>query len=235
MNIKLTGIVYDESPIFRFGMLTLLRNIPEMDSVSELPAIKDYKEIFEKKVFDVAVIGLNNIKCIESLNSISSLYPQMKIILLLNKTEDLYYEDVFKLPADAFLLKNCDFKDVKIALLEVFQGKKYYCPQILDRFKSGNSNKIILKKSAIANKNILYIMHLMYYEKTSKEIAGILNLSLRTVEDYRTKILKITNSENMVGVIKYIVEEGIHVDEYLLGKFSSYCSKKNHSEVDYIR
>jgi DNA-binding CsgD family transcriptional regulator len=62
----------------------------------------------------------------------------------------------------------------------------------------------------------IQIIKLISRQYSSKEIAGILHLSPRTVEDHRKNIQKKTNSKNMVGIVVYaIINNIINLQDYL--------------------
>jgi DNA-binding CsgD family transcriptional regulator len=111
----------------------------------------------------------------------------------------------------------------------------YFSGAITNALLIPKSTSIHHQSKSTYELNLDSIMYLMYYEKTSKEIAAICNLSCRTVEDYRKKILRITNSINMAGIIKYVVEKNIHNNEYLKLKFKEFCTKVDLEEIDSIR
>jgi DNA-binding NarL/FixJ family response regulator len=234
MKKALNAVVYDDSPVFSFGLTTMLRNIKQIQSVVELSSIFDFAEVISESEIDVALIGLTNLECCEVIISASKRNSHVKIIALINKIEALYSYRLRAIKADGFLLRDSTLNEIKMATFEVVDGRNYYSSPILNKFNINKSNYIESKRLTLSEKNILYVKYLLFHEKTSKEIAGILNLSVRTVEEYRTKILRSTNSANMIGVLKAIIEEGIHTDEILISKFAAYCKRKNHKGIDYI-
>jgi DNA-binding CsgD family transcriptional regulator len=70
------------------------------------------------------------------------------------------------------------------------------------------------------------IIYLMSHEKTSQEIADILCLSKRTIEEYRLEIMRVTNSKNVAGVTRYAYQRGIADDLILKARVEKYLDKK---------
>jgi DNA-binding NarL/FixJ family response regulator len=236
-NIPLRVLIADESPVFRFGLATLLKNLPFIDEVAEVSDNSEAFGIIKKKTFDLVFFDshIQKINSFKSILNLSKDYPQIKIVFLLIDEQYVFFNEILKSGAHGYLLKNCDFREITVAINEIQNGRQYFTPSIRELISLNELNNIQLKKSVMMEKNILEIMFLMYHEKTSKEIAGLLNLSCRTVEGYRTKILRMTNSVNMVGILKYIFEKGIHANKFLNEKFSKYCIKKNYFEIDFVR
>ncbi|HQW22930.1 MAG TPA: hypothetical protein PLI47_06495, partial [Bacteroidia bacterium] len=57
------------------------------------------------------------------------------------------------------------------------------------------------------------------HEKTSKEIAAMMKISHRTIDDCRGEIMKLTNSKSTIGVLKFAIQNGIMDDVLLKGKY----------------
>jgi DNA-binding CsgD family transcriptional regulator len=68
------------------------------------------------------------------------------------------------------------------------------------------------------------IIFLLCYGKISKQIATILNLSPRTIEQYRRELNEQIGSGNVAGIIKFGIDQGILNDEVLLNKFAKHTS-----------
>ncbi len=231
-------IVADDSPVFRFGLATLLKNVPFISKV--VREAKDENEVLgnlEKNIFDIVFIDIQmqRMHGIETIYKIIKQFPKVKVIALLMDERNIYTDEILHSGANGFILKNCDKQEIINALVQVCNGEQYFAPQVLNLISLNNKEKIRLRKSSIADKNMIAIMYLIYHEKTSKEIAGILNLSPRTIEDYRIKILRRTNSDNMIGIIKYVVENGIHIDALMIASYGRFCVKRDHQMIDYIR
>ena len=229
------AIVCDDSPVFRFGLSSLLRNVPYIKKVEEANNGKEILKILEHHFYDIVFIEYQMQNTIEVIHKIIRVHPKVKVITVLMNEKNIYENDILQCGAHGFLLKNCDLSEIIKSLGDVCTGKTYYSLNVLNLISFHNADIVKLKKTSLKDKNTLAIMFLMYHEKTSKEIARLLNLSSRTVENYRMKFLRKTNSENMIGIIKHVLENGIHKDELLNKRFGKYCLKKNHQMVDYIR
>ena len=231
------ALVADGSPVFRFGLATLLKNVKFINKIDQVSNGNEILKILESTIYDIVFIELqaNSNSEIEVINKIINIYPGIKIIALILSENYIYKEDILQSGIHGFLLKNCDLSEITKSLNDVSIGKKYYTPKVLNLISLYKDHKAELKRSSLADKNQLAIMFLMYHEKSSKEIARLLNLSCRTVEDYRMKLLRKTNSVNLIGIMKYVFENGIHKDEFLNKQFGKFCIKKNQQMIDYIR
>jgi DNA-binding NarL/FixJ family response regulator len=115
---------------------------------------------------------------------------------------------MFQNGADGYLLKNTDKTEIELAIASVLHGKHYFSKDIA----SGIIHKALLKsdlngheKFKALNPREMEVLNLLYEECSSKEIAGRLFISERTVEFYRQSLIKKTGAKNIVGLIKYAI------------------------------
>ncbi len=75
---------------------------------------------------------------------------------------------------------------------------------------SPETSLLMLEDKLLSSKEI-EIMIMICEEKSNKEISKKLRISHRTIEGYRSKIIKKTNSRNVVGVVKYAIKNKLYV------------------------
>ncbi|MBP6427080.1 MAG: response regulator transcription factor, partial [Bacteroidia bacterium] len=80
--------------------------------------------------------------------------------------------------------------------------------------KSGNADLYKYSEDRLTE-----VIFLISHEKTSKEIASLMNLSVRTIDECRIEVMKKTNSKSAIGVLKYAMQHGIFEDVILKGKY----------------
>jgi len=136
---------------------------------------------------------------------------------------------MFELGATGYLLKNETPVDIENAINQVFDGERYVShylrPAFWDRMLKLNTEKPSIH-TKYHHQKLKEIIYLISNEFTSHEIANIVSLSTRSIEDYRAEILLFTNSHNTVGIVKYAISKGIDQDQSLRFKFKTYLEKK---------
>lgn len=119
---------------------------------------------------------------------------------------------------DGFVMKNEDDEEILKAIHEVISGRQYYCKevrsQLLNRIgKQDEQKRYIVGDKEFSAKEI-EIIELICKQKTAKEIAKFVYLSERTVEQYRSNIIRKTGAQNIGGVIKFALQNGfIRLDD----------------------
>jgi DNA-binding NarL/FixJ family response regulator len=158
----------------------------------------------------------------KAMEIITARFPSVKAVALSMSNEEKYILEMINLGASGYLLKNAGKTEIIQAVKTVAQGGTYFSADvsdsILEKVRTNSKFKDEITKPFFEER-VREIMYLMCMEKTTKEIAVILNLSSRTIEDYRSEILTRTNSRNIVGVIKHAIQIGLVEDELLRARF----------------
>jgi len=115
---------------------------------------------------------------------------------------------LLRLGVHGFLLKNTSAKELKLAIETVMNGDKH----IHDSITAIIQNNFNLMKSAptiMFNKREAEILLQLKMGRSSKEIAGIMELKENTVNSYREDMLRKTKTKNVAELITYAHQNGI--------------------------
>jgi DNA-binding NarL/FixJ family response regulator len=150
---------------------------------------------------------------IEATGIIKKQFPDIKILVLTQHESNDYIMQMLKAGADGYLLKNCKKSELIEAIQNVLSDEKHL----------GKGVSSILMDSLIKSKQIeserseeviltpreKEIIKLIATDISNKEIADMLNISLRTVETHRRNIMLKLNVNNAVALVRYAVKHGI--------------------------
>lgn len=121
--------------------------------------------------------------------------------------------------ANGYVIKNGEDEEFTKAVHLLLKGGDYFCKEakahIFNMFKRTNdhSAKHVISDIEFSDKE-LDLMRLLCKQMSTKEIGRYLNLSDRTVEQYRSKIIKRISAKNLGGLIKFALKNGIvNLDE----------------------
>lgn len=114
---------------------------------------------------------------------------------------------------DGFVLKNEDDEEIVKAIEYVMNGDQYYCKevrnQLINRIGKQNEQKRHLIGSTDFSSKEIEIIELICKQKTAKEISKFVYLSERTVEQYRSNIIRKIGAQNIGGIIKFALQNGL--------------------------
>jgi two-component system response regulator NreC len=214
MEINL--ILADDHEFFRIGFKSLLKKRKEIRVLAEASNGKELIEQVEKHQPDIVVtdIGMPLMNGIEATRYISSKFPNIGVIALTMFDDENAVVDVVQAGAQGYLNKNVEKEEVFEAIHSVYEGRSYYCNSIsqklLDRLTRFRFDSKSLKPKFTMHE--LAVIKLICKEQTNAEIAKIMNLSIRTIEGLRKKILQKTGAKNIAGIVLYAVNHRLVSD-----------------------
>lgn len=210
-NISLA--VVDDHFILREGLIRLLNKFEGIKVIFEAKNGKELLDHIEKGMKpDVILLDLEmpEMDGIETTIALKQRYPEIKIIILsMHYEEELIYHLMEK-GAHGFLSKNTGIDKMVDAVRDVARDGYQYSQELFRIMikKISNSKKLKLAFKELSDKEI-QVVNLICLEFTNKEIADKLCLSIKTVDNYREKILLKTNSKNTAGIVIYAIKYNI--------------------------
>lgn len=161
-------------------------------------------------IMDIAMPGLNGI---EATLQILKSCPSVKVLILSMHSSPEYISRALKAGAFGFLLKESAGKEVVRAVKTIYLGHRYLCQKISEAVIN---DYIDLQEAAPARSPLTRlssrereILQLVAEGKTTKEIAGMLYLSTKTIETYRSRLMVKLGINDVPGLVKFAIQHGI--------------------------
>jgi DNA-binding NarL/FixJ family response regulator len=149
----------------------------------------------------------------EALPGILKLYPGLRILILTNFDNTIYVNNLLSNGAYGYLLKNTDQRTLLEAIETVNRGEQFLKPEMKDRLEAYRSRSKRTTSSRFAlTPREKEILKLIISGNSNHEIAEILSLSLRTVENYRLNLSLKLEVKNTAGLVRKGIELGIHIE-----------------------
>lgn len=156
-------------------------------------------------VMDVAMPELNGI---EATRRVSASVPHARVIALSMHKDSVYVREVLRAGARGYLLKDSGANDLVAAVRAVAKGEGYLSPAVsdavLDDYRKHVSNPIDLLSSRERE-----VLQMLAEGKTNKEIAGVLNLSVYTVDAHRGRIMEKLNLHSINELVRFALRNGL--------------------------
>lgn len=216
MYVPIRIAIADDHEIFREGFKLLLKNQPALELVGEAENGAELLKVAAAVQPDVVItdIMMPVMDGIEACRQIKKKYPSTNVIALSMFNEDHLVVDMLEAGARGYLLKNTNKNEVLQAAKAVFEGSTYFCPSTSNKLaKMIAESKFNPYKESSPQKMTereLDIIKLICQQHSNKEIAGVLNLSIRTVESHRERIQEKTGAKNSIGIVIYAIKHKIY-------------------------
>lgn len=205
MSITKVAII-DNHEIFRKGIIVSLHHQKNVEFIFEST---NSTELFEHLKVETPEILFTDIELlnesgIDICKKVKSLYPDIKVISISTLEKDIYIESMFEAGASAYLLKNLSINELNLAMMEVTKTGYYINPIIPEKVKSLIHSRL----NITLNSGEIEVLRLISKQFTTSEIAKRMNLSPKTIENYRTNMLVKTGSRNVAGLITFAIKGG---------------------------
>lgn len=212
---KINVTITDDHKLFRKGIIALL---DDFDFIGETNEASNGAELLVllakiKTLPDVILLDLRMpvMDGVEAHKQIRKLYPEIKVIILTMEDDEQYILHLISEGVNGYLLKNADPDEMEKALLKVVENGYYFSESISTLVVKGMAKKDTGESALIPdlNERELQILELICKEFTAAEIAEELNLSVRTVEGYRQKLIDKSGVKNIAGLVIFAVKHNL--------------------------
>ena len=206
-----TILIADDHDIIRKGLKSILEPRPEYKVIGEAQDGEDALEKAEKLKPDVLLLDISmpKISGLDIIEQVKRRSPATKIIMVSVHKMAAYILKAFKAGAKGYLIKENAADELLLALGRVCAGRTYLSPTasefLVDEITAGGMDKV-LKKEGVLTGREEDILRLVVEGKSAKEIAKVLFISPRTVENYKNNILKKLTLHKTGDLIKYALE-----------------------------
>src|SRR5205809_191334 len=153
-------------------------------------------------IVDVAMPLLNGL---DAAQQAKELMPSIKVIFLtMNHDVDLAAE-AFRRGASGYLLKTCAASELAIAVREVLRGRSYLSPMIAKDtvdFLLRQDTRLVDEADKLTERQ-REVLQLLAEGKCMKEVAGVLNITTRTVAFHKYRIMEVLNVKSSAELVQY--------------------------------
>lgn len=212
--METTILLVDDHHIFREGLRSLIEKTDMATVVGEasngLEAIRLAGELKpDLVIMDLTMPIMNGI---DATREITKLYPGTKVLALSMESDRFFVVEVLKAGATGYLLKDTAFAELFDAVKTVVAGETYL-PRKVSTLVIKEFLQCIPEEMSIAYQNLTLrereILQLIADGKSIKEIAYVLGISYKTVENQRQNLMNKLNLFSVAGLTKYAVRHGL--------------------------
>jgi len=214
-------LLAEDHTLVRAGIRALLQNLTGIQVVAEasdgreaLRLIKTYQP--DVVLMDIAMAGLNGL---EATARVTKEFPTVRVIILSMHSTEEYVAQALRAGAAGYLLKDAAAAELELAVTAVARGETYLSPAVskhviadyLRRAGGGETSggEGAPSTSALLTPRQREILQLIAEGRSTKEIAAILHLSVKTVETHRTQLMARLDVHDIAGLVRYAIRIGL--------------------------
>ncbi len=211
-SMKTTILVADDHAMIREGLHILFESQDDMTVLGEASSGKEAVDLAMELQPDIVIMGagLNDPACMEAISQILASPLDTKIIVISLDSTRRFVERMLKAGAAGYLVKESSFDELRRAVQTVNQGQNYLTPVIartvIDGYlnMSGNGGT---PPNSLTNRE-RQVLRFIGEGVRTKEIAERLDLSVKTIETYRRRVMEKLDLYSIAELIKYAIREG---------------------------
>jgi DNA-binding NarL/FixJ family response regulator len=201
-------VIVDDHPILREGLAQYIAGQPDFEVIGHAESAPGALELIKKTQPDGMIldISLKDSDGIETTRQVKEALPNIKIVVLSMHDENMYALRAVRAGASGYIMKQEAPEQIVAALRKVFEGELYLSPvlksQLLGKLRFGvTDRKLSGSPAELLSPRELSVFELIGEGRSTREIAGRLNLSSKTIETHRMNIrnkLHCRNGNEMV-------------------------------------
>lgn len=215
-------LIADDHVLYRAGVKTALSTKKDVKVIAEADNGMHLLNMLKMIQPDVILLDIQMpvMDGIGALPEIKKNWPNIKVIMLTMMDDHSMITKLMELGANSYLSKTSDSEIIYEAIKTCFEQEYYFNAltnkALLTNLKQRNNvipQKFATQEAQLNEKEML-ILKLMCEEKSTKEIADLVDLSPRTVEAIRDKLKVKTGAKSTAGLIMYAVKNNI-LDDHI--------------------
>jgi DNA-binding NarL/FixJ family response regulator len=204
---KIRVLLADDHTIVRQGLVGILKGSPEMEVVGEAA---DGAEAVEKSLKvkpDVVVLDISmpHLNGLEAARRIHEALPATRILVLTMHDDEEYILKMVRAGASGYLLKDGAASELLAGIRALKSGKPYFGPHATKALAEAYQRGEDAPEDPFARltDREREIFQLVVEGKTNKEIAGVLFISPKTVDNHRTRLMEKMGLHSTAELIRF--------------------------------
>lgn len=210
-------VLADDHALLRQGVRSLIENESDMEVIGEANDGREVVSLCKQMCPDLVVmdIGMPHLNGIEATRKIRTEDDSIKVLALSMHDDKRYAAGMLAAGASGYLLKDCVYDELVEGIRKVARGGTYLSPSIqgiilgdyVDRMSDARGEQP--SAFSVLTEREREVLQLVAEGRTTKEIAGALYISVKTVETHRQNIMEKTGLHNVAELTKYAIREGL--------------------------
>ena len=207
--------IADDHKIFRKGVILSLRPYTNIKFVLEAENGEELIKGIPGSEPDVILMDLRmpGKDGMEATKTVSKQFPNIKVVVLTMYEDERFVYHMMENGANGYLLKNAEPQEIRRAIMEVYE-KGYYLNNFVNRIvlkRSHARQKVVpsLNNEITLNEKERDVLRYICMEFTAQEIAQKMDISARTVEAIKDRLMERFGSRNTAGLVFFAVKNNL--------------------------
>ena len=209
--MKIRVLLADDHALMREGLRALLEAVEDITVVGEAAGGREALRLARELEPDIVVmdISMPELNGVDAAHLIHEKLPGVRILMLSMHATSEHVHRALGAGARGYLLKESAGREVIAAVRAIHRGQSYLSATIAEIYQdtqSGTDNHTPLEKLSTRERQVL---QLVVEGKSSREIADLTYLSPKSVDTYRSRLMKKLGVQDVPALVKFAIEHGL--------------------------
>jgi DNA-binding NarL/FixJ family response regulator len=210
---KIRCLLVDDHTLVRQGIRRILESEPDIEVVAEAAGAEEGVLKTRDLRPDIVLmdVGMPGLSSFEAARQIRRNSLVTRVLFLTMYDDEEYVMECMEAGASGYLLKDAPSQQLIAAVHDVFRGGKYVSAPLLGKMVDIYQSQRLdaSPRAARLTPRERQILKLLAEGKSAKDVAGLLDLSVRTVESHRFNLMRKIGVHNKVELLTYALREKI--------------------------
>jgi DNA-binding NarL/FixJ family response regulator len=205
-------LLADDHSLVRAGIRSLLGAMLEVEVVAEASSGEEALELAARARPDVVLmdIAMKGMTGLEAAAMLRERLPEVRVVILSMHSGEEYVLQALRAGAAGYLLKDAATGELELALRSVMRGESWLSPAVSRQVVEGYVQRTASEAAPeVLTARQREVLRLVAGGKSTKEIAFLLNLSVKTVETHRAQIMERLGIRDVAGLVRYALRTGL--------------------------
>jgi two-component system, NarL family, invasion response regulator UvrY len=201
-------LLVDDHKIVREGLKNLINLEKDMEVADEAASGVEAINLIRHNNYDVMVLDISmpNKNGVDTLHDLKHIAPDLSILILSGYSEEQYALNLMRSGCKGYLSKDADSEEIIKAIRTIANGKKYISSQLAELLTNELSHPSDKQLHEMLSDREFQVFFKLAGGMSPTEIADELNISIKTVSTYRTRILEKMGLKNNADLTYYAIK-----------------------------
>lgn len=210
---KIKIILVDDHELVRAGISSLLEKMDGVDVIGEAGNGRDALKLIKQMMPDIVLmdIAMAQMNGIEATRRIKKLCKDTRVIILSMYSNEEYVLQALQAGASGYLLKDAATLELELAVKAVSRNEIYLSPGVSRHVVESYKKRVSTEGHFVGQltQRQREILQLIAEGRTTKEIASILSVAVKTVDAHRTQMMNRLDIHDIAGLVRYAIRVGL--------------------------
>ena len=207
-------LLADDHALVRRGIRLILDSNPGLKVVAEASDGREAVDLLRSSEIDLAIldIAMPRMTGLQAARELSSRHPDLRILMLTMYDNEQYFFQALRAGAAGYVLKSAADRDLVEACHAAMRGEPFLYPGAVNALIRNYLNRVRLGQAIpeqILTAREEEVLKLVAEGHSSKEIAGTLFISIKTVEGHRANMLQKLGLRDRLELTRYAIRAGL--------------------------